>query len=87
MSNLADGMDDYLKKLLTLSASGYIEIKRKELAAKFRCVPLQVNYVLETRFTLDRGFWSRAGGVAKVLLALKAQYAGAETAFYFNAGY
>lgn len=64
MSNLADGMEDYLKKLLTLSASGYIEIKRKELAAKFRCVPSQVNYVLETRFTLDRGFLveSRRGG-------------------------
>ncbi len=64
MSNLANNMEDYLKKLLTLSASGYIEIKRKELAAKFRCVPSQVNYVLETRFTLERGFLveSRRGG-------------------------
>jgi len=64
MSNLADGMEDYLKKLLNLSASGYIEIKRKELAAKFRCVPSQVNYVLETRFTLEKGFCveSRRGG-------------------------
>jgi len=64
MNNLADGMEDYLKKLLNLSASGYIEIKRKELAAKFNCVPSQVNYVLETRFTLERGFFveSRRGG-------------------------
>ena len=64
MSNLADGMEDYLKKLLTLSASGYIEIKRKELATKFRCVPSQVNYVLETRFTMERGFLveSKRGG-------------------------
>lgn len=64
MSNLADGIEDYLKKLLTLSASGYIEIKRKELAGKFHCVPSQVNYVLETRFTLERGFLveSRRGG-------------------------
>ena len=64
MSSLADGMEDYLKKLLNLSASGYIEIKRKELAAKFRCVPSQVNYVLETRFTLENGFCveSRRGG-------------------------
>ena len=64
MSNLADGIEDYLKKLLTLSASGYIEIKRKELAAKFSCVPSQVNYVLETRFTMERGFLveSKRGG-------------------------
>ena len=64
MSNLADGIEDYLKKLLTLSASGYIEIKRKELAGKFHCVPSQVTYVLETRFTLERGFLveSRRGG-------------------------
>ncbi len=64
MSNLADGMEDYLKKLLTLSAYGYIEIKRKELAAKFSCVPSQVNYVLETRFTMEKGFIveSKRGG-------------------------
>lgn len=64
MSNLADGIEDYLKKLLTLSASGYIEIKRKELATKFSCVPSQVNYVLETRFTMERGFLveSKRGG-------------------------
>jgi transcriptional regulator CtsR len=64
MSNLADGMEDYLKKLLTLSASGYIDIKRKELAGKFNCVPSQVNYVLETRFTLEKGYLveSKRGG-------------------------
>lgn len=64
MANLADSIEDYLKKLLTLSAAGYIEIKRKELANKFRCVPSQVNYVLETRFTLDRGYVveSKRGG-------------------------
>jgi len=64
MSNLADGMEEYLKKLLTLSSSGYIDIKRKELACKFNCVPSQVNYVLETRFTLEKGYLveSKRGG-------------------------
>jgi len=64
MSNLADSMEEYLKKLLTLSASGYIDVKRKELASKFNCVPSQVNYVLETRFTLEKGYLveSRRGG-------------------------
>ena len=64
MGSLADSMEDYLKKLLLLSPSGCIDIKRKELAAKFMCVPSQVNYVLETRFTLERGFSveSKRGG-------------------------
>ena len=64
MGNLADSMEYYLKKLLALSASGFLEIKRKELAVKFNCVPSQVNYVLATRFTLDQGYIveSRRGG-------------------------
>ncbi len=64
MGNLADSMEYYLKKLLALSASGFLEIKRKELAGKFNCVPSQVNYVMATRFTLDKGYLveSRRGG-------------------------
>lgn len=64
MRNVADGMEDYLKRLLTLSAAGFIDIKRKELAGKFNCVPSQVNYVLETRFTLEKGYLveSKRGG-------------------------
>ncbi len=64
MGNLADNMEYYLKKLLALSASGFLEIKRKELAGKFNCVPSQVNYVLATRFTLEQGYMveSRRGG-------------------------
>ncbi|MEW5919942.1 MAG: CtsR family transcriptional regulator [Bacillota bacterium] len=64
MGNLADSMEYYLKRLLGMSASGYLEVKRKELAGKFHCVPSQVNYVLETRFTLEKGYLveSRRGG-------------------------
>ncbi len=64
MSNLADRMEEYLKKLLILSPAGYIDIKRKELANKFLCVPSQINYVLGTRFTLDKGYLveSKRGG-------------------------
>ena len=64
MSSLADHMELYVKRLLALSASGYLEIKRKELAGKFCCVPSQVNYVLKTRFTLEQGYLveSRRGG-------------------------
>ncbi|NMB41060.1 MAG: CtsR family transcriptional regulator [Firmicutes bacterium] len=64
MSNVTERMEDYLRKLLNYSASGYIDIKRKELAGKFNCVPSQVNYVLETRFTLEKGYMveSKRGG-------------------------
>jgi transcriptional regulator CtsR len=64
MSNLSNSMEEYLKRLLTLSTAGFIDIRRKELASKFSCVPSQVNYVLETRFTLDKGYLveSKRGG-------------------------
>ncbi|MBM4236416.1 MAG: CtsR family transcriptional regulator [Firmicutes bacterium] len=64
MPNLTDYIEDYLKKLLALSSSQYIEIKRRELAGKFSCVPSQINYVLERRFPLERGYLvqSRRGG-------------------------
>ncbi len=64
MGTLASSIEEYLKRLLALSASDYIEIRRKELSQKFQCVPSQVNYVLETRFTLERGYLveSKRGG-------------------------
>lgn len=64
MPNLTDYIEEYLKKLLSLSADRQIEIRRRELAGKFSCVPSQINYVLERRFTLERGYLveSRRGG-------------------------
>ncbi len=70
MGSLANSIEAYLKRLLTLSASGYIDIRRKELSQKFQCVPSQVNYVLETRFTLEKGYLveSKRGGKGFVRL-------------------
>lgn len=64
MGNLADSIESYLRRLVALSVCGYLEIKRKELAGKFHCAASQVNYVLETRFTLEKGYLveSRRGG-------------------------
>ncbi len=38
--------------------------KRNEIADRFECVPSQINYVINTRFTLERGFVveSKRGG-------------------------
>ncbi len=64
MPNLTDYIEEYLKRMLALSTEKYIEIKRRELAGKFSCVPSQINYVLERRFSLERGYLveSRRGG-------------------------
>lgn len=41
-----------------------MEIKRSEIADKFQCVPSQINYVINTRFTIERGYVveSKRGG-------------------------
>lgn len=41
-----------------------VSISRNQLAEHFNCVPSQINYVLSTRFTLDKGYIieSRRGG-------------------------
>ncbi|OAT85181.1 CtsR family transcriptional regulator [Desulfotomaculum copahuensis] len=64
MHNISDLIEQHLKALLAASAEGFIEIQRNELAGRFNCVPSQINYVLATRFTLERGFLieSRRGG-------------------------
>ena len=62
MRNLAELIEQYLRNILVQHQM--VEIQRRELAKIFRCAPSQINYVLETRFTFDRGFIveSKRGG-------------------------
>lgn len=64
MRNISDIIEQYLKQVIDLSSNDVIEIKRSEIADKFDCVPSQINYVINTRFTLERGFVveSKRGG-------------------------
>lgn len=64
MSSISDIIEYYLKKILKESHSGEVEIKRSELANQFQCVPSQINYVISTRFTLEKGYIveSKRGG-------------------------
>ena len=64
MRNISDVIEGYLKQVIELSEREYIEIKRSEVAEKFQCVPSQINYVINTRFTLERGYMveSKRGG-------------------------
>lgn len=64
MPNISDIIERYLKELFAANRREQVEIQRNELAEQFGCVPSQINYVLTTRFTLERGFvvQSRRGG-------------------------
>ena len=60
---LSDGIEEFIKQMLE-DRSGEIEIGRNDLAQYFGCVPSQINYVISTRFTTERGYIveSRRGG-------------------------
>ncbi|SFF01180.1 CtsR family transcriptional regulator [Alteribacillus iranensis] len=64
MRNISDIIEQHLKEILTNSEKGLIEIKRSELAKQFECVPSQINYVISTRFTTEKGYMveSKRGG-------------------------
>lgn len=63
MSKISDLIESFLNDLIQES-KGAIEIQRNEMACYFKCAPSQINYVLTTRFTSDRGYVieSRRGG-------------------------
>ena len=60
--NMSDMIEEYLKN--AIHEQGRIEIKRHELAELFDCVPSQINYVINTRFTIQHGYAveSKRGG-------------------------
>ncbi|AMM91279.1 CtsR family transcriptional regulator [Peribacillus simplex] len=64
MRNISDVIETYLKQVLEISQKDILEIKRSEIADKFQCVPSQINYVINTRFTIERGYVveSKRGG-------------------------
>lgn len=64
MRSISDVIEQYLKRILNQSPDQSIEIQRNELAQQFDCVPSQINYVISTRFTLEKGYLvqSKRGG-------------------------
>lgn len=69
MANISDIIEQFI--LNTLGEDKDIDISRNELANFFSCAPSQINYVLETRFTTDKGFLkeSRRGGGGYIKLS------------------
>ena len=61
------GMSDKIEAFITelmKNESDYAEFGRNELADLFGCVPSQINYVISTRFSPEKGYSveSRRGG-------------------------
>ncbi|MBQ8210761.1 MAG: CtsR family transcriptional regulator [Clostridia bacterium] len=59
-------LSNEIAKILTemLEETGRAEIKRNEFAQQLGCVPSQINYVISSRFTPERGYTveSQRGG-------------------------
>ncbi len=59
---ISDIIEEFI--ISSLDDDSFIELSRNDLAKFFACVPSQINYVLNTRFTINRGFMveSQRGG-------------------------
>src|SRR6056297_3034285 len=55
MSSLSDQIERYLRRQIS-KYQGRVKIKRNQLAENFDCAPSQINYVLNTRFTVEKGY-------------------------------
>ena len=61
---ISDLIASFLQDCLDASGDGVLEVQRYDLAQRFNCVPSQINYVMSTRFSPERGYIveSRRGG-------------------------
>lgn len=60
---ISDSIAAFIDEMLN-DCGGTLEIKRNDLAKRLGCVPSQINYVVASRFTPERGYIieSRRGG-------------------------
>lgn len=61
---ITDLIASFLQESLDTAEDGVLEVQRSDLAQRFNCVPSQINYVMSTRFSPERGYIveSRRGG-------------------------
>ena len=59
----SDIIANMIEEMLS-EGGGELELKRNDLAGRIGCVPSQINYVITSRFTPERGYMieSRRGG-------------------------
>ena len=71
---MSDSIAAFIMDCLS-DGGGVAELQRRGLAERFSCVPSQINYVIETRFTPEHGYLveSRRGGGGYIRIA-RVQY-------------
>src|SRR5699024_4190986 len=76
MRNISDIIEQYLKQRWKRKGKNVLEIKRSEEADRYQCVPSQINYVSNTRFTVETGYVvesKRGGGGYSRIIRIKQQ--------------
>ncbi|MCM0650343.1 CtsR family transcriptional regulator [Clostridium swellfunianum] len=70
MARLSDIIESFIKQLIESNNESELQIQRNELANYFSCAPSQINYVLTTRFSIDKGYYieSRRGGGGYIVI-------------------
>ncbi len=66
----SDKIEAFILELIKREEEEWTKIQRNELAQIFNCVPSQINYVIQTRFSPERGYMveTRRGGGGYVLI-------------------
>lgn len=61
---ISDRIEAFILELMKQDSDEWLTIQRNEMAELFGCVPSQINYVISTRFSPERGYEvvSRRGG-------------------------
>lgn len=69
---ISDTIAEFINEMLD-NCGGTLEIKRNDLAKRLGCVPSQINYVVASRFTPERGYLieSRRGGGGYIRIVRK----------------
>lgn len=72
---ISDAIAEIIENMLS-NNEGTLEIQRNDFANKFGCVPSQINYVIMSRFTPERGYIieSRRGGGGYIRITKKEIY-------------
>ncbi|MCI2039703.1 MAG: CtsR family transcriptional regulator, partial [Clostridium luticellarii] len=65
-----DIIEEFIKDMFNNSDETQLQIGRNDLANHFSCAPSQINYVLTTRFTMDKGYYieSKRGGGGCIII-------------------
>lgn len=69
---ISDSIAAFIDEMLN-DCGGTLEIKRNDLAKRLGCVPSQINYVVASRFTPEKGYIieSRRGGGGYIRIVRK----------------